>query len=329
MTITAQAFVFSEYGGPENLTLQDIPVPAPAAGEVQIAHTAIGVNFIDIYHRKGVFAPKQPLPSPLGMEGVGTIRAIGPDVTGFRTGDRIAYAGGPLGGYATHRNVPTARALKVPSDLNSETVAAMLFKGLTAEYLVHRCVTVGPGEIVLFHAAAGGVGSIACQWLRANGVKVIGTVSTQEKAEIAYANGCDEVILYTQDGFQTQVAEITRDKGVSVVFDSVGADTFTESLRCLRPRGTLVSFGESSGPVPPLNVASIGGLGSLFVTRPSIAHYSADRRELESAAQRLFVAMGDGKLRRPRVTSYAFKDAVSAHADLEARATTGSVILVP
>lgn len=329
MKPTTKAFRFSEYGGPEKLTLHKIELPAPATGEVQIEHIAIGVNFIDIYHRKGVTAAKPPLPSGLGMEGVGIITAVGSGVTGLSEGDRVAYAGGPLAGYATHRNLPIARALKLPNELDSKTVAAMVFKGLTAEYLIHRCVAVQPGDAVLFHAAAGGVGSIACQWLKARGIKVIGTVSTEEKAEIARTNGCDAVIIYTQENFQTRVAEITGNRGVAVVFDSVGADTFTKSLECLQPRGTLVSFGESSGPVPPLSVASLGGKGSLFVTRPSIAHYTADRNEFEAAAQRLFVAMADGTLKAPQITAYPLEDAPKAQSDMEARRTTGSVILIP
>lgn len=329
MTNTAKSFLFSEYGSPDVLTLHDVELPDPAAGEVQIKQSAIGVNFIDIYHRKGVFAPKQPLPSGLGMEGVGVITAVGSGVTGFNEGDRIAYAGGPLAGYATHQNLPVARALKIPNELDSKVVAAMLFKGLTAEYLIHRCVDVQPDETVLFHAAAGGVGSIACPWLKSRGVKVIGTVSTEKKAQIARANGCDEVIIYTEDDFQVRVAEITDNKGVSVVFDSVGADTFAKSLECLRPRGTLVSFGESSGPVEPLSVASLGGKGSLFVTRPSIVHYTADRSEFEAAAQHLFTAMTDGTLSKPQITAYPFEQAPSAHSDMESRRTIGSVILVP
>lgn len=329
MKAIIKAFLFSEYGGPNKLTFVEVDLPPPAVGEVQIEQSAIGVNFIDIYHRKGIIAAELPLPSGLGMEGVGTVTAVGVGVTGFSVGDRIAYAGGPLAGYATHRNLPVSRALKLPSELESEVVAAMIFKGLTAEYLTHRCVDLQPGDTVLFHAAAGGVGSIACQWLKARGVSVIGTVSNEEKAEIARRNGCDAVIIYTQEDFQTRVAEITDAKGVAVVFDSVGADTFTKSLECLRPRGTLVCFGESSGPVPPLSVASLGSKGSLFVTRPSITHYTNDRCEFEAAAQRLFEAMADGTLKAPKITTYPLEHAPLAQSDLEARLTSGSVILLP
>lgn len=320
---------FSEYGGPKKLFWHEMELPEPSSSEVQIEQLAIGVNYIDIYHRQGVFAPKQPLPSGLGLEGVGNIIAVGADVVGLEVGDRIAYAGGPLGGYATHRNVPAARAVKVPEELDSQTVAAMFFKGLTAEYLVHRCVALQAGDTVLFHAAAGGVGSIACQWLKARGVHVIGTVSTRQKADVARANGCDEVILYTEEDFQQRVMTFTDAHGVAAVFDSVGAETFTKSLACLRPRGTLVSLGESSGPVPDLSVASLGAMGSLFVTRPSIVHYTAARSELESAAKRLFTAISDGTLSAPNMATYPFEDAVAAHSDMEGRRTTGSVLLIP
>lgn len=329
MSTTTNAFRFSEYGSPEVLCLQQIELADPAAGELQIRQQAIGVNFIDIYHRKGVFAAKLPLPSGLGMEGVGEISAVGDGVTGFAVGDRVAYVGGPPTGYATDRNLPAARAIKVPAGLESRTVAAMVFKGLTAEYLTYRCVALQSGDTVLFHAAAGGVGSIACQWLKARGVTVIGTVGSAEKAEIAHANGCDEVILYTKENFKARVAEITGGKGVAVVYDSVGADTFEASLDCLKPRGTLVSFGESSGPVPLLSVGALGAKGSLFVTRPSIAHYTADRGEFEAAALRLFAALSDGTLKAPQITTYPFADAARAQTDMEARRTSGSVVLLP
>ncbi|MCJ8300289.1 MAG: quinone oxidoreductase [Pseudomonadales bacterium] len=329
MTNTINAIRISEFGNADTLTLQQVQLNDPTEGEIQIRHLAIGVNFIDIYHRKGVFAPQLTLPSGLGMEGVGVVTALGLGVSGFAIGDRIAYVGGPPNGYGTHRNVPAGRAIKVPDGLESETVAATIFKGLTAEYLIHRCVAVRPGDTVLFHAAAGGVGSIACQWLKALGATVIGTVSTVEKAETARMNGCEHVILYTKEDFQTRVSEITGGKGVRVVYDSVGADTFAKSLNSLAPRGTLVSFGESSGPVDSLNLSSLAGKGSLFVTRPSIAHYTADREEFETAAQHLFKAMADGTLQAPKIMTYPLAKAGCAHADMEARRTSGSVVLLP
>lgn len=329
MTQAVSAFRISEYGDASVLNWQDVELAAPAAGEIQIAHQAIGVNYIDIYHRKGIFAAPLPLPAGLGMEGVGTVTALGEGVGNFALGDRVAYVGGPPNAYATHRNLPVARALKLPDGLQSEIVAALIFKGLTVEYLINRCVPVSRGDTVLWHAAAGGVGSIASQWLAAKGATVIGTVGSAEKAEIAKANGCAYVINYRNEDFQARVKGITDGKGVDVVYDSVGADTFAKSLDCLRPRGTLVSFGEASGPVPPLNVGSLGAKGSLFVTRPSISHYTADRGEYEAAAANLFDAIAKGVVRAPESTSYALKDAPKAQADMEARRTTGSVILLP
>ncbi|MDI7861283.1 quinone oxidoreductase [Rhizobiaceae bacterium n13] len=325
----AHVFRFSKFGAPDVLEWRTQALADPAPGEIQIRHLAIGVNYIDIYHRRGVFAAPLPLPSGLGVEGVGVVTALGDGVTGFSVGQRIAYVGGPPGAYATHRTLPAARALVVPDGLDSIEVAALVFKGLTAEYLIHRCAPVLRGETVLFHAAAGGVGSIACQWLRQIGATVIGTVSSARKAEVARANGCDHAIVYSETDFQARVAEITGGKGVDVVYDSVGAETFMKSLDCLRPRGTLVSFGESSGPVPPLNVALLGAKGSLYVTRPSIAHYTAVRSEFEAAAKSLFAAIADGVVRASGVTTYPLADAHKAHEDLEARRTSGSVVLLP
>lgn len=329
MSIVTNAIRFAQTGGPDRLSFDEIELPEPGAGEIQIRHTAIGVNYIDIYHRSGVYTAPLPLPCGLGVEGVGIVTSVGPGVAGFAEGDRVAYVGGPPGAYATHRNLPAARAVAVPETLDDETVAAMIFKGLTVEYLIHRCVPVQPGDMVLFHAAAGGVGSIACQWLKAMGATVIGTVGSQEKAEFARANGCDETILYRSEDVRARVAEITGGQGVRVVYDSVGADTFAASLDCLRPRGTMVSFGEASGPVDPVEVASLGAKGSLYLTRPSIAHYTADRGEYDAAAQRLFTAISDGTLRPGAVTRYPLADAARAQADMEARKTTGSVILIP
>ncbi|OBZ92212.1 quinone oxidoreductase [Pararhizobium polonicum] len=329
MTVRVQAFQFSSFGNPDVLQLSDIELSPPKAGEIQLKHLAIGVNYIDVYHRKGVFAAQLPLPSGLGVEGVGTITALGEGVSNFKIGDRVAYVGGPPNGYSTDRNLPAARALSVPETLDNETVAALVFKGLTVEYLIRRCVTVAKGDVVLLHAAAGGVGSIATQWLKHIGATIIGTVGSAEKAKIAKSNGADHVINYKTEDFKVRVSEITRGKGVQYVFDSVGADTFTRSLDCLKPRGTLVSFGEASGPIEPLSVASLGAKGSLFVTRPSIAHYTADRAEYEAAAKSLFQTIQSGVVRAPNVSTYPLRDAAKAHDDMEGRRTSGSVILIP
>ncbi|MDT8326684.1 MAG: quinone oxidoreductase [Roseovarius sp.] len=329
MTQQITAMRLAAHGAPEVLKAETLDLAAPGPGEVQIEHRAIGVNFIDIYHRKGVFAPPLPVPTGLGMEGVGRVTAIGEGVEGFALGQRLAYVGGPPGAYATHRNLPAARALAVPEGPSDQDIAALIFKGLTVEYLIHRCAPVTKGDIVLVHAAAGGVGLIACQWLHHMGVTVIGTVSTAAKAATAKANGCDHAIIYTEEDFQARVAEITDGTGVKVVYDSVGADTFAKSLDCLRPRGTMVSFGEASGPVPPLAIGLLGGKGSLFLTRPSIAHYTAVRAEYEAAAQNLFAAIAAGVVRADTVATYALTDAAKAHADIEARRTSGSVLLIP
>ncbi|MCV2868908.1 quinone oxidoreductase [Defluviimonas sp. WL0002] len=329
MVQSASAFRFSEYGGTSVLAWREVDLPDPAAGEVQLRHEAIGLNYIDIYHRKGIYAPPLSLPAGLGVEGVGVVTAVGSGVGNVSVGDRVAYVGGPPGAYATARNIPAVRALKVPDALTSEIVAALIFKGLTVEYLINRCVPLSGGDTVLWHAAAGGVGSIAAQWLRHKGVTVIGTVGSADKAEIARSKGCAHVINYREEDFRDRVREITEGRGVRAVFDAVGADTFAGSLDCLRPRGTLVSFGEASGPVPPLKVADLGAKGSLFVTRPSIAHYTADRSEYEAAAANLFDAIGNGFIAAPEVTTYALGDAPRAQADMEGRRTTGSVILLP
>lgn len=329
MTRKRKVWRFSAFGAPAVLSLEERDLPLPGPGEIQLRHLAIGVNFIDTYHRRGIYSAPLTLPSGIGIEGIGEIIALGDGVKDFALGARIAYVGGPPGAYATYRNLPAARAVAVPEGLGTLDLAAMFLKGLTVEYLIHRCVAVAKGDTVLVHAAAGGIGSVACQWLRHLGATVIGTTGTAAKAEVARANGCHHVIVYTQEDFARRVAAITGGKGVHAVYDSVGADTFTRSLDCLRPRGTLVSFGESSGPVPPLRLSTLGAKGSLRVTRPSIAHYTADRAEYAAAAKRLFRAMKAGTLHAARVTTYALAEAAEAHADLEARRTTGSVALLP
>lgn len=329
MAINTTAFRFSEYGDTSVLKMEEVSLAEPGAGEIQIEHEAIGVNYIDIYHRKGVFAAKLPLPAGLGMEGVGIVKALGPGVDSFSVGDRVAYVGGPPNAYGIARNLPAARALSVPDDLSSEVVAALIFKGLTVEYLINRCRPVTAGDTVLWHAVAGGVGTIASQWLAQKGVTVIGTASNAEKLAQAKANGCTHPINYSDEDFAERVKEITGGAGVDVVYDSVGADTFTKSLSCLGPRGTIVSFGESSGPVEPVPVSALGAGGSLYLTRPSIAHYTAKRDEYEQAAQNLFAAIQDGIVTAGEITTYALDDAAKAQSDMEARRTSGSVILLP
>lgn len=325
----AQAVRFEQTGSPEVLTFQEIDLPAPGEGEIQIRQTAIGLNFLDIYHRRGGYGAPLPLPSGLGVEGVGEITAIGDGVTDFEIGQRIAYVGGPPGAYATMRNLPAARALVAPEGIGNAELAAIIFKGLTAEYLIHRCAPVKKRHLVLFHAAAGGVGSIATHWMHRIGATVFATVGSEEKAEIARANGCDYVINYNEQDFEAEVKRLTRGRGVDVVFDSVGADTFDKSLNSLRQRGLMVSFGEASRPIPPMSVATLGAKGSLYLTRPSIAHYTNVREEYQAGADNLFRAIRKGDVKPPRITTYALADVQKAHADVEGRRTTGSVVLLP
>ena len=300
---------------------------APAADQVQIRHEAIGVNYIDIYHRTGFVA--LPLPSGIGVEGAGVIEAVGPGVTGFAAGDRVAYVGGPPGAYATSRNIPAARVVKLPKGVSSDIAAALIFKGLTVEYLMRRLYAVKAGETVLWHAIAGGVGTIACQWLKHIGATVIGTVSSEDKVAVARANGCDHVIVSKGTEFVQQVKNITGGKLLPVVYDSIGKDTFMGSLDCLAPRGMMVSFGYTSGQPPLVDTGWLTARGSLFVTRPSIAHYTAKREELDAAAAAFFDLLASGKLKQTPPKKYALRDALKAHQDMQARATIGSVILTP
>jgi NADPH2:quinone reductase len=312
-------------GGPEVLTFEPIEVPAPGPGEVQLRHTFVGVNFIDTYHRTGLY-PLQ-LPVVLGQEGVGRILAIGPQVASLQVGDRVAYASVP-GAWAEERNVPAARLLKVPDSISDEIAAAVMLKGMTAEYLVRRTYPVKRGDTVLFHAAAGGVGTLACQWARALGARVIGAVSSPQKVAIAKANGCEAVVVTTQRNFVSFVQAFTKGVGADVVYDSVGAETFDGSLACLKSRGMLVSFGQSSGKVPQLDVGRLGGERSLFVTRPSLHAYTATRQELEACAGALFEGIAKGWLKVPTPRKFALKDAAQAQGLLESRRSTGPMVLV-
>jgi NADPH2:quinone reductase len=314
-------------GGPEVLQWEEVDVPPPAVGEATVRHHAVGLNFIDTYHRTGLYP--LPLPAGIGLEGAGVVEAVGTGVTEVRVGDRVAYAGGPVGAYAEVRNIPAHRLLKLPDAIAFNTAAAMMLQGLTAAYLLRRTYRVQAGDSVLIHAAAGGVGLIACQWAKALGATVIGTVGSPAKAEIAKAHGCDHVINYSTENFTQRVREITGGEGVPVVYDGVGKDTFMGSLDCLRPLGMMVTYGNASGPVPPLDVLLLSQKGSLFVTRPTIVHYTAKRADLEALGAELFEVVASGKVRIEVNQTYPLKDAAQAQRDLEARKTTGSTVLLP
>lgn len=322
-----KAIRMSRVGGPEVMELVDVDLGAPGPGEAQVRHHAIGLNFIDVYFRTGLYP--QPLPGGLGMEGAGVVEAIGEGVTEVKVGDRVAYAGRPIGAYAEARNMPAAQLLVLPDKVGFDTAAAMMLQGLTVQYLFHRTVQLKAGDTVLFHAAAGGVGLIACQWARVMGVTLIGTVGSAEKAALATENGAHHVINYNTENFTERVKEITGGKGVSAVYDSIGKDTFIGSLDCLRPLGTMVSFGNASGPVPPFSLSELANRGSLFITRPSMMAYMATREELEASAKSLFGVVGSGEVKIDIRQRYALADVAQAHIDLEARKTTGSSILLP
>ncbi|WP_299396882.1 quinone oxidoreductase [Pelagibius sp.] len=315
-------------GGPEALVYEDVEVPAPGAGEVLIEQTACGLNYIDVYHRNGLY-PLAALPAVIGMEGAGTVAAVGDGVTAFQPGDRVAYADAPPGAYAEARLMPWHRLVKLPDAISDQQAAAMMLQGMTVEYLIRRTYAVQPGDTVLFHAAAGGVGLIACQWLDHLGATVIGTVGSEEKAALAKAHGCHHTINYREEDFTARVRELTEGAGVPVVYDSIGKDTFEGSLDCLRPRGLMVSFGNASGPVPPFNPAVLGQKGSLYLTRPSLLNYNVQREELEASAAALFEVVTAGKVKIEVNQTYPLSETAQAHRDLEARKTTGSTVLLP
>ena len=313
-------------GGPEALTYEEAPVPEPAAGEARIKIEAIGLNFIDVYHRTGLYPLKTPF--TLGMEGAGVVDTVGAGVTELNRGDRVAYAMIP-GSYAEFAIVPAAKLVPVPENIEAKTAAAIMLQGMTAHYLTHGTYQLRKGDTALIHAAAGGVGLLLVQVAKMLGAKVIGTVSTEAKAELAKQAGADEIILYTQADFLTEVKRITDGKGVHVVYDSVGATTFDKSLDCLKPRGYLVLFGQSSGPVPPFDPGKLAAKGSLFLTRPSLAHYTLDRAELLQRAGDLFGWIQSGKL-KPRIENvFPLKQAAEAQRLLESRKTTGKLVLIP
>jgi NADPH2:quinone reductase len=314
-------------GGPDVLRWEEVELPAPASNEARVRHAAVGLNFIDIYFRSGRY-PLQ-LPSGLGLEGAGVVEAVGSAVTEVKVGDRVAYAGGPPGAYAEARNIPADRLVQLPDAIDFKTAAAMMLQGMTAQYLLRRTYRVQAGDTILIQAAAGGVGLIVCQWAKALGATVIGTVSSDEKAALAKAHGCDHPIVYTREDFVARVKEITRGEGVPVVYDSVGADTFAKSLDCLRPLGMMVTFGQSAGPVPPVDTQELSKRGSLFLTRPTLFTYIAKRADLLASAQELFDMVTSGKVKIEVNQTYALKDAAQAQIDLESRKTTGSTVLLP
>jgi NADPH2:quinone reductase len=319
-----------ETGGPEVMRWEEVALADPAPNEARVRHATVGLNFIDVYFRGGRY-PLQP-PSGLGLEGAGVVEAVGSAVTEVRVGDRVAYAGGPMspiGAYAEARNIPADRLVVLPDAIDFRTAAAMMLQGMTAQYLLRRTYRVQPGDTILIQAAAGGVGLIVCQWAKALGATVIGTVGSDAKAALAKAHGCDHPIVYTREDFVARVREITGGEGVPVVYDSVGADTFMKSLDCLRPLGTMVTFGQSAGPVAPLDTQELSKRGSLFLTRPTLFTYIARRADLLQSAGELFDMVTSGKLKIGVNQTYALRDAAQAHIDLAARRTTGSTILLP
>ena len=315
-------------GGPEVLTFEDIEVPAPGQGQVKIKQHACGVNFIDCYFRMGLYPSPVGMPFVAGNEGAGEVTAVGPGVTDLKVGDRVAYVV-PLGGYAAERLLPADRSVKIPDKITYEQAAGMMLKGMTAQYLLNRTFKVGKGMTVLMHAAAGGVGLILCQWAKHLGATVIGTVGSKDKAALAKANGCDHTILYRDEDFVAKVKEITGGKLCDVVYDAIGKTTFPASLDCIRPLGMFVSFGAASGPIEAFNIGILQQKGSLFATRPTLNTYTAKREDLMMTAKDLFDIVASGKVKIPVNQTYALKDAVKAHRELEGRETTGSSILVP
>ncbi|MDP2295326.1 MAG: quinone oxidoreductase [Pseudolabrys sp.] len=315
-------------GGPDVLTLDDIEVPAPGQGQIKIKQHACGVNFIDTYFRIGMYPSPVGMPFVSGNEGAGQITEVGPGVTDLKVGDRVAYVV-PLGGYSAERLLPAERAVKLPDNISYEQAASMMLKGMTAQYLLNRTFKVKKGDIILVHAAAGGVGLILCQWANHLGATVIGTVGSKDKAELAKKNGAHHTILYRDEDFAARVKEITSGKLCDVVYDGIGNDTFPKSLDCIRPLGMFVSFGSASGPIKAFDINLLQHKGSLFATRPTLNHYAAKREDLVATANDLFNVVGSGAVKIPASHKYALKDAAQAHKDLEGRKTTGSVILIP
>ena len=322
-----KAIKIKKAGGPEVLELEDISLRKPIKDEVLIEHVAIGLNYIDTYHRSGLY----PLifPSGLGMEASGIIKEVGPEVTGFSVGDRVAYASVPLGAYSTHRIFKTKSLVKVPDEIDLTLAATLMTKGLTTFYLLHKTYPVSSGQTILFHAAAGGVGQIFCQWAKSLGCKVIGTVGNEEKVDLAKKNGCDEVINYSKDDFQKKVMELTEGKGLPVVYDGVGKSTFEKSVKCLETRGMMISFGNASGALDPINVPKILQPKGLFFVRPSMGQYLHTREELDEASKTLFEKISLGKVKVEIFKKYKLNDAKQAHIDIESRKIIGPAVIVP
>ena len=323
----SKAFRFYRHGGPDVLQFEDVVVAEPGPGQVRLRNKAVAVNYRDVLVRSGIHTVNS-FPSGIGLDSAGVIDAIGPDVLGFSVGDRVSCVAGPDGAYAEMRLVPAARVVTLPDGIDERTAAAMMVRGMTARYLLHETYSVKPGDTILIHAAAGGVGLIVSQWAKHLGATVIGTVGSAEKAEIACAHGCDHAIVYGEGGFAERVRDITGGRGVAVVYDSVGKNTFEESLRCLRRRGVLASFGEASGDPDPVAPRRLGQMGSIYLTHPSLPDYTTTREELLASASDLFAMVQSGRIRIDIRTTYPLRDAARAHADLEARRTTGSIILV-
>jgi NADPH:quinone reductase len=321
----AHAIRFAKTGGPEVLSWEEVEVGKPAEGHVRLRHSAVGLNYVDTYQRSGLY--NLPLPSGLGSEAAGVVEEVGPGVTGFRPGDRVAYAGGPIGAYAEVRVMPADRLVPVPAGISDSEAAAMMLKGMTAWYLVRRTHPVKRGETILIHAAAGGVGLIACQWAKHLGATVIGTVGDDEKAALVRKNGCDHPIAYRREDFVARVNELTQGRKVPVVYDSVGKDTFYKSLDCLAPLGLLVSFGQSSGAIGPVDIGILAAKGSLFLTRPTLVNYTASREDLLTAAGELFEVVRSGAVKIAVNQTYPLREAAQAHRDLEGRRTTGQTVL--
>ena len=324
----AKAIRIHQYGGPEVLQYESVEVGRPGPDEVRLRQTAVGLNFIDVYHRTGLY-PLPQLPGSLGLEAAGIVEAIGSEVESLRVGDRVAYAGGPIGAYTSERLMPAERLIKIPDSISDIEAASMMLQGMTAQYLIRQIYPVKAGDTILLQAAAGGVGLILCQWAHSLGVEVIGTVGSEEKAELARAHGCAHTILYQQETVSKRVRELTDGKGVPVVFDSIGQATFMDSLDCLQPRGLMVSYGNASGAVEAIEPALLAQKGSLFLTRPILMHYTASREELVNTANDLIDVVSSGAIKLNVNQQYPLADAAQAQTDLENRKTTGSTVLIP
>jgi len=323
----AHAIRIHATGGPDALVYEEVALPAPGPGEARVRHTAIGVNFIDTYHRSGLYP--MTLPSGIGSEAAGVVEAVGSGVDWVKPGDRVAYSGGAVGAYTTERVMPAERLVRLPDGIDDRTAATLMLKGLTVQYLFRQTYRLQGGETILFHAAAGGVGSIACQWAKALGVTMIGTVGSDEKAALAKSLGCTHTIVYTRENFVERVKALTGGKGVPVVYDAVGKDTFPASLDCLHPRGMFVSFGNSSGPVPPFNIMLLSAKGSLYACRPTLVTYTTTRTAITAMTDELFGLVAAGKIKSSPSQTFPLKDAANAHRALEGRKTTGATVLIP